>query len=278
MDQSSAPAATGVGIRRQLDVTITGQDSGHRHFSEPAHTELLTRDGGILACFVPLEVGTLITAQLEDRRASARILGITRIKDEEYAYAFALEDATGPAFWQTEFPAHSALPNIMLQCSHCTSQGSLELGEIHRTVLDIARVVALPCRKCGDYTLWHAPIVLEDVELVTGAEVYQQPTTVAPRKRTVNDRRHKRLPIKNTKACLKRTGYPDDIVDVLDVSRGGLRFLSKVDYQPGTRFEVASPYVEGSANLFLPARLARVRSRATADFPGEFALEYVKQG
>lgn len=279
MEQTSATAAASAGIARRLDLIITGQDSAGRHFTEPAHTELLTRDGGVIVCFVPVQVTTLVSLQMQDRRAEARVLGVMRIRDEEHTYAFELVNATGPAFWQVEFPKRATPPATALQCSRCATQKSLHLGEIHQVVLDTSRVVVLECQKCREYTLWHAPIVLEDVELVTGADAYQQTGAMAPhRSRTANDRRHKRLQIKNTRACLKRVGFKDDVVDVLDLSRGGIRFLSLVDYQPDTRVEVAAPYTEGGANVFTPARVARVKSRATVDIPGEFALEYLKRG
>lgn len=278
MNQHSGPATSGARVARRLDLTITGQDSSGRNFAEPAHTELVTRDGGVIVCFVPLEPGALISVQHGNRRADARILGVIRIHDEEHSYGISLEGSFGPVFWQVEFAPGASPSATMLQCSRCASQASLVLGEMQKIVFESARVVAHHCPKCADHTLWQAPVVLDDVELVTGADAYQQTGALVNRQRTANDRRHKRLQVRNAKACLKRVGFKDDVVDVLDLSRGGIRFLSLVDYQPDSRVEVAAPYTEGGANVFISARVVRVKSRATVDIPGEFALEYMKLG
>lgn len=85
--------------------------------------------------------------------------------------------------------------------------------------------------------------------------------------------------MKRTKACIKRLGQADDVVDVIDVSRGGFRFFSLVDYQPKAYLAIAVPYTEGGANVFIPARVVRVKTRPKApDIYGEFACQYEKPG
>jgi hypothetical protein len=76
--------------------------------------------------------------------------------------------------------------------------------------------------------------------------------------------------------CIRRPGYADDIVDVLDLSRGGVHFMSFVDYYRETMVEVAVPYTNGGANVFVPAQIARVQSRPASGIPGDFGLRYTK--
>jgi hypothetical protein len=58
-----------------------------------------------------------------------------------------------------------------------------------------------------------------------------------------------------------------------------VNFLSFVDYQPKAYVEIAVPYTEGGANVFTPARVVRVNSRATPpDIRGECGCQYEKPG
>ena len=128
-------------------------------------------------------------------------------------------------------------------------------------------------------TLWQIPVLLADPELVTGSTEYANAGVYEKAPRTRNERKHTRVAMKRIRAYIKRLGQNDDVVEVLDLSRGGVRFLSLVDYQPKAYLEIAVPYTEGGANIFTPARVVRVNSRPTAsDMLGEYACQYEKRG
>jgi PilZ domain len=144
-------------------------------------------------------------------------------------------------------------------------------------VFETVHVIPHRCERCGNDTLWQAPKVLGENELVTGNDAFDMMGSLAQkRSRTINDRKYARISMKNAKAALHRPGSPDDVVSVVDMSRGGIRFLSQVNYAVGMKLEVAVPYTEGGANVFTPARIARVQSQPMNGIAGEFGLEYVK--
>jgi hypothetical protein len=211
--------------------------------------------------------------------AEVRIVGQVGLRDEQYLYGVQFTDPNVQEFWGVAFPppgADKGVARVVLQCSRCSGQHVMHLGEVEVMVFQTTNVVPRECPRCHEETLWIKPDVLGEVEVVTGSAAYEQHGTPRPRVRTGNDRRYNRIALRNMKACLQRHGYGDDVVDVIDMSRSGIRFVSMVDYRVGMRVEVAVPYTIDGANLFAPAKIARVQSRPTADIPGEFGLQYVK--
>jgi hypothetical protein len=282
----STPSA-GFGAQRQSDriryayrLRITGKDSSGIPFDEAGRTEVLTRDGGLVVTTLSLVTGTVMTMTRGLKVAEARIVGQCGLRGEEYLYGVQFLQSPTEPFWDVNFPAvdrESGVGKIVLQCAHCGRQDLFYLSEIEMMVHERMKVIPRMCGQCKRETLWVEPEILGEEGLVSGSAAYgvhgQHP---ARRSRTVNDRRHSRVQMRNIKACLHRDDFSDDIVTVTDLSRGGIGFMSLVDYGPDTRLEVAVPFTAGAGNVFTPAKIVRVRCRPTVDIPGEFGLEYVK--
>lgn len=84
--------------------------------------------------------------------------------------------------------------------------------------------------------------------------------------RTQNDRKHGRSRLKIT-VCIRtfhdakdRWGAEEEVIETSDVSRGGFGFSSETRYRKGSHVEVAIPYRAGSANIFVAAKVANVRT------------------
>lgn len=113
----------------------------------------------------------------------------------------------------------------------------------------------------------------EELNLVpAGHEVYH----LRPPRRIVNERAHVRIMSKTSQACIRITGKEDDIVQVLNLSKGGLGFSSYVEYEPDTAISVAVHYVQGGNNLFQPARIVRVHRSSLPMMPGEYGVKFDK--
>ncbi len=281
-NQSQADQRTSDRVRYAFRVHVTGTDSSGYDFSQPVRTEVVTRDGGLIVCPMVMNVGDIINLMRNEKRVNARIVGQVGILKEEQLYGIQFLDST-PDFWGIRFAEQGleAAGRAVLECGACTTQQVLPLGEIEMLVFESTKVVAHDCERCGRQTLWMEPSILGEPELLTGADAYAQSneTGMAKVKRSssINDRKHQRISMRNTKACIRRAGYSDDVVDVLDLSRGGVHFISFVDYYRGTFVEVAVPYTNGGANVFVPAEVARVQSRPSSGIPGDFGLCYVKR-
>lgn len=90
-----------------------------------------------------------------------------------------------------------------------------------------------------------------------------------------NRRRHPRIPCRNVKACIKTEQGSSVVVNLVNMSRGGVCFTSVAEFRLGTKVSIATHYIEGGHNIFQPGRIVRVQSKLTAIFPGEYAIEFL---
>jgi len=89
------------------------------------------------------------------------------------------------------------------------------------------------------------------------SSAYASPTdrkVVAP---LDNRRKYPRTKV-SYKACVRRSGFTDDVVTCEDMSKGGLCFKSRKKYFERTAIEVAVPYSPGGNAIFVPAEIAWV--------------------
>jgi hypothetical protein len=84
--------------------------------------------------------------------------------------------------------------------------------------------------------------------------------------------RHARAKMKMT-ACVSQPGS-EDIVEVANISRGGLCFRSTREYVADTFVRVSAPYTPGMANIFVIGRVAW--QRLATDNANECGVEYVQ--
>jgi len=83
------------------------------------------------------------------------------------------------------------------------------------------------------------------------------PVPEKPAATPVNRRKHPRVKV-NYSACVRHPERGDDIVQCEDMSKGGLRFKSRIRYYPGSLIEVAVPYEKGQSAIFVPAQIVFV--------------------
>jgi hypothetical protein len=105
----------------------------------------------------------------------------------------------------------------------------------------------------------------EDPGKLSVAEPKPSSRPLDPQGRPVNRRKQMRVRVKFS-ACVRHPELGDEIVECENVSKGGLCFLTKSQYAPGTTIEVAAPFAPGDAALFLPARITRVEPVAGEQF------------
>ena len=190
---------------------------------------------------------------------------------------------------------------VSLECGSCKSVETVEHSDVESDVFIINEGIVRYCKKCSDSTLWkRASEVPEEQPVLvaatkpskpsgfTGAtsaefdlaestatftdEVSEPEAVVASAPAPVleaekrlspleNRRKHPRTKV-NYKACIRRSGSPDDIVTCEDMSRGGICFRSRKQYFERTAIEVAVPYSLGGNAIFVPAEIAWVQELA----------------
>jgi len=102
----------------------------------------------------------------------------------------------------------------------------------------------------------------------------EAPAVPLPPVETKNRRRFTRTNLRK-QGCVRQPGSDPDVVQVLDMSRGGVRFESKRIYRRFSWVEIAVPYIGGGcAEVFVPGRIARIIERK--DGKQEYGIEYVR--
>jgi hypothetical protein len=108
-------------------------------------------------------------------------------------------------------------------------------------------------------------------ELVTAShDLYFQ----KPSWRTRDQRRHTRVSLATGKACIETDHSAPVIVDMVNISRGGLCFRSAAEFSVDTLVSVATHYIEGGLNIFQEGYIVRVQRRPSENEPGEYAIQF----
>lgn len=105
-------------------------------------------------------------------------------------------------------------------------------------------------------------------------EVYFLKPTV----RTADQRRYPRVPCRNVRAYIKTELDSGVIVDLINMSRGGVCFSSHAEFYPGTPVSIATHYMEGGQNIFQNGRIVRMQRSPSARAAGEYAIEFSSTG
>ena len=94
---------------------------------------------------------------------------------------------------------------------------------------------------------------------LTETSVLTSPSSGAKSSARLADRRkHPRVKV-NYMALVRLYGQNEDVVQCEDVSRGGLRFKSRIRYFQDARIEVAAPYSSGQPAIFVSSQIVFVQ-------------------
>lgn len=252
--------------RVYLDFPIQGigTDNEGSPFDEEGRTIAISRNGAVIVLNRKLTDGQELTIRRSgtEREAKVRVVGLIGGRGNEFVYGTMLVD---PAInlWNIEFPrltgAKKPLARMLLLCSACSSRGVVHLDEIEIQVFDATQRIQRFCKSCSAMTSW---------ERGSNGPVHGQVATVDPHtsKRKSQGPQLRNAHVKRQhirvktamSACIRQSGFSEDIVISEDLSRGGLCFKSSKRYLEGSEIDVAIPYRTGSGNIFVHARVVRV--------------------
>ena len=265
-----------------MPVEIFGTEISGQDFAETTKTHLLSRHGAALVLSRKLAPMQLITIRNVGTRveATARIIGQMGGQEEAYIYGVVVID-TKVNLWGINFPplsdADKALFRLLLECNVCQAREVVYLDELESEVFEANQQITRHCAGCAEGTVWlRAPHNLPDGTTTTAAE--QKLQRAQPRSEfpgSKNDRKHVRVQMKIS-ACIRQPGFPgEEIALVMNISRGGLCFVSANTYFQGSNLEVAAPYTKGAANVFVQSRVVRVEKLA-AEKLTKYGVAYLR--
>jgi hypothetical protein len=280
-------------IPKELAILLTGSDMDGKGFSEMTKTVLLSRHGaGIISTYKLSAEQEIIIRYLDtNKEALVRVVGRIGSEGEIYTYGVALVDTSQIDFWGIDFAPVSEKDKqarrVLLECGSCKQRETVDHSDVESDVLIINEGIVRFCKQCGDSTLWkRAPEVPEEptvlvaagrdttiassAQTTTAASKHfappaqtastlttpQEPNTT-PAASLDNRRKYARTKV-NYKACVRRSGFADDVVTCEDMSKGGICFRSRKQYFVRSNIEVAVPYSPGGNAIFVPAEIAWV--------------------
>ena len=267
MKEATAVSATRKGDRVSISISvqITCTDLTGKHFSEVVQTVNVSRNGCCLLLKQSLSIGQKVHLQKMGSREEAhgRVVGQTGICAEGNLYGIEVLNSD-ESFWGIRFPHQKELEEgcvrVLLKCSTCQSCEQAALNEVEFSVFQITHHLTRKCQACSANTVWET--------VPHKAEADGERNGKEPDKR-----KYARISMK-TVACVGQPGPRADVVDVVNVSRGGVCFHSSRIYAQDTWIQIAVPYTPGAANIFVAGRIVRCR-KLDGDLT-EYGVEYAK--
>jgi len=249
-------------LRLQVEASWSGTDG--TVVRQPAHTMLVSRNGGVLRLQDKLFAGQEITLHRklegdQTRSTRARIVAEIDREPEGFIYAVAMLEPRAD-FWDIEFPApqqaDEALARLLMECSFCQRREVVYLNEMELKSFEIRKCVARVCRHCD------APSIC--VEAATEPKIDETlPSRTSAEERVIPRRNRTRVKAR-VLACIRRRGFQEEVAVCEDLSKGGISFRSRNRYPEGTRLEVAVPYTPGAGAIFVPIRIVSSHPIASA--------------
>src|SRR5580700_1412065 len=251
--------------RVYLDFPIQGigTDIEGSSFDVEGRTIAISRNGAVIVLNRKLAGGQELTIRClgTEREAKVRVVGLIGGRGSEFVYGTMLLD---PAMnlWNVKFPRLTGTKKPVarvLLCGGCSSREVVHMDEIEIQVFDATRRIQRFCKSCSAMASW---------EQGSNGPVHGHLPTVDPHtsKRKSHGPQLKNAHVKRQhirvktamSACIRQSGFSEDIVISENLSRGGLCFRSSKRYLEGSEIDVAIPYTTGRGNIFVHARVVRV--------------------
>src|SRR5262249_10567770 len=229
--------------------------------NQTAQTLLVSRNGGVLKLAEKLNAGQEMTLKRQregDQAKTARVRVMAEIDHEPDGFIYAVHILEPRVdFWDIDFPTpqkgEEALARLLMECSFCQRREVVYLNELELKSFEVRKCVARLCRHCDTPSIW--------IEAQT--ELKTQETRPPIEDRVVPRRNRTRVKAR-VLACIRRRGFQEEIAVCEDLSKGGISFRSRNQYEEGSRVEVAVPYTPGSSAIFVPIRIVFSQPIASA--------------
>jgi hypothetical protein len=249
-----------------LQIRIFGSDIEGHIYREDAQTLLLSRNGALILTnrsLIPQEE-ILIRRDHTGKEAPAQVVGRVRQQKDGYVYGVKILDPE-INLWDINFvpltEEERAVSRMLLECSKCKQREVIYFEEFETEVYHTNRYIYHHCRRCREATIWNESEheASERVKEIPAPPPPPPPPEPTPEPRTKNERKYNRIDC-HLRACIRyERFFEDEVLEINDVSRGGVSFWTRKYLAPGTKIEIAVPYSPGMANIFVPAEIVRLR-------------------
>jgi hypothetical protein len=239
----------------RMPVEASWLNGGGAPVKQTAQTLLISRNGGVLRLAEALAPGQDLTLRRQHEGDSwksvrARVLAEIDHEPEGYLYAFHILEPQVD-FWGIDFPApqhaDEALARLLMECGFCQHREVVYLNEPELKSFEARKCVARLCKYCAAPSIW--------IEARPETRAVQKAPDPVDEEQHVLPRRNRSRVKARVLACVRRRGFQEEVAVCEDLSKGGLSFRSRNQYEEGSRLEVAVPFTPGSAAIFVPIRI-----------------------
>jgi hypothetical protein len=260
-------------VKVEIPIQLIGSDATGQHFFEQGVTTIITRRGAAIRLTRKLaqDQELIIRNMNTNKDAEARLVGMISQHESEVVYGMALLDPNSD-LWDVQFTESFSSDEVVLptplRCGECEKHEVIYLrnSDIELQVFEANKSIQRFCRSCSATTAWKTNIERDF------------PDSILPKNRAAKklERRDCLRVTTKMSACIRRGGLPDEVVACMDISRGGVSFISSRPYRKQLEIQIAVPYMpNGSGNIFVPGRIVHVVSLGNQF---QYGVEYIEGG
>lgn len=269
----------------RVSLALPIQIAGKGFFGDPfqceGHTEEVSQHGARIRLAQKLSPDQQITITCPDTgkkgvaRVVASVNGKSNGKSKENVYGVTLLDPQAHP-WGINFPQRGdsagAVGRIVMECMVCQTRELAYLDGFELEVLESNETVSRFCKHCLETSMWKKSF--EPLPAV--------PTDHQDARKNGNGNgrgRERRRQVRHNVrvlACIRSDQFGEELVKVRNLSRSGLCFEGRRQYEKGSEIQVAIPYASGGGNIFVPGKVARLQPV----LPGSlklYGIEYVRR-
>ncbi|MFZ0960035.1 MAG: PilZ domain-containing protein [Terriglobia bacterium] len=244
-----------------LPVSVSGTDDTGKPFAEDATTVTVSEHGAAIALRTALVPGQKIIIRRQRTRISreAECHVVAQVGKQAGLQTFSVAfRKPAPGFWDVYFPTlppdADTAGRALVGCTVCGTRKIVHLDPTELAIYNANRQLSLNCDTCKKSTIW----------LESQQEAAKQPGSGpanparlgAARTPQGRDQRKHRRVAAEIPVCIRQAGSDDDVATTVDISSGGLCFISSREYRTGSHIQVAVPYSPTALNVFVDARIA----------------------
>jgi hypothetical protein len=263
-----------------LPISVSGKVEKTQKFFKEGRTLVVSRYGATIAVDLDFRAGQNIIIQCVNGNEQAEAQVVEKIKDQPQGHIYGiklLEPAV--ALWGITFPpfveSQKAVVRVLLRCITCQQIEVAYLNEFDTKNFVAHCSLARFCSICRNWTTWNRPYgeMLPASSFPLRPESQGQNSGAELEPDDHDKRSHGRIRLEAV-GCIRHPPLGDEIVLVLDLAPGGVRFCSSSNYAEGSQVELATPYSSKAPNIFAPARIVSYK-KCPENAHTEYGVAYI---
>jgi hypothetical protein len=263
-----------------LTIFVSGKVEKTQKFFKEGSTLSVSRYGATIAVALDFRAGQNIIIQCVNGNEQAEAEVVDRIKDQPQSHVYVIK-LLEPAdtLWGITFPpfveSQKAVVRVLLRCITCRQLEVAYLNDFDTKGFVAHCSLARFCFKCRNWTTWSRPYgeMLTAPSSLSRSDSQGQNSGAVLELDDHDKRSHGRVRLEAV-GCIRHPPLGDEIVLVMDLAPGGVRFCSANKYAEGSHVELATPYSSKAPNIFAPARIVSYK-KCVENALTEYGLAYI---